>query len=210
MKRIQTFALIGAIVAPMIFTSCEGCVQKTAKKVTDIGFSVADGISESLNEHGEKTSKQMTDGLGSILKGAGKSVDEHLNAHAAHVASIGSRTFVQMLDGTIEGFGEGFADHYDVVEFEGEYPRGVALKNFGRIKGKPVLDAYFYVLEKGAYDCTFNFVDADGKVLLTRESSMEKNDETKNNVVVSLALDTNEEKLIKETVKAQVKVVVKK
>lgn len=187
----------------VLLSSCESCVQKAAKKATDLSMSALEGVSESISEHGEKTSEKMTDALGAVLKGTGKSVERQLNEHATHVASVTGRTFVQALDGFESGL---LTEYYDVVPHEDDFSSGIALQYYGKIKDADVLDAYFIVLEKADYNCQFDFVDANGKVLLKRESMIEKVNTEKKISVVSIALNPEELKLFEQSVKTRIKV----
>lgn len=202
--KLQT-QIIAAIITAVIllFSSCESCVQKAAKKATDLSMSALEGVSESISEHGEKTSEKMTDALGAVLKGTGKSVERQLNEHAAHVASVTGRTFVQALDGFEGGL---LTEYYDVVPHGDDFSSGIALQYYGKIKDADVLDAYFIVLEKADYMCQFDFVDAKGKVLLKRESTIEKVNTEKKISVVSIALNPEEVKLFEQSAKTRIKV----
>lgn len=201
--KLQLFVIAAMLVAILSFSSCESCVQKTAKKVTDLSMSALEGVSESVAEHGEATSEKLTDALGSILKGAGKSIDRQLNEHAAHVASVTGRTFVQALDGLEGGL---LTEYYDAVPHEDDFSSGIVLQQFGKIKDTPVLDAYFVVLEQGDYACTFDFVDTKGKVLLSRNAAIDKVNTEKKISVVSIALNAEEEALFNQSAKTRIKV----
>lgn len=201
--KLQLFAIAAMLVAILSFSSCESCVQKTAKKVTDLSMSALEGVSESIAEHGESTSEKVTDALGSILMGAGKSIERQLNEHATHVASVTGRTFVQALDGFEEGL---LTEYYDALPHEDDFPSGIVLQQFGKIKDTPVLDAYFVVLESGDYTCTFDFVDANGKVLLSRSATIDKVNTEKKISAVSVALNTEEEALFAQSKVTRIKV----
>lgn len=199
----QLLVIAAMLVAMLFFSSCESCVQKTAKKVTDLSMSALEGVSESIAEHGEATSEKLTDALGAVVKGAGKSVDRQLNEHATHVASVTGRTFVQALDGFEGGL---LTEYYDVVPHEDNFPSGIVLQQFGKIKDTPVLDAYFIIIEPGDYACTFDFVDTKGKVLLSRNATIDKKNTEKKISVVSIALNTEEEELFGKSAITQIKV----
>lgn len=205
--KLQTLAvavLIG-IAVTSLFSSCESCARKTAKKVTDLSMSVIEGVSESISEHGEKASEKMTDALGAILKGASKSIDNQLNEHAEHVASVTGRTFVQLLDGLEDGL---LTEYYDTIPHEDDFISGISLQKFGKIKNTSVLDAYFVIQEQGIYTCQFDFLDADGNVVLQREATIEKLSSEKTSVV-SIALNEEEEALFGQSEKTRIKVVAK-
>jgi len=120
--KVQTLVIAGMVIMALSFSSCESCVQKAAKKATDLSISAIEGISESVAEHGEATSEKMTDALGAVLKGAGKSIDKQLNEHATHVASVTGRTFVQALDGFEGGL---LTEYYDAVPHEDNFASGI-------------------------------------------------------------------------------------
>jgi hypothetical protein len=174
---------------PFLFNSCESCVKKTTKAITNIGISAIEGISEAIEEKGENASEKATDALGALAKGAGRSIDRQLDEHAEHIASAVGRTFVQ----SVEGFDEGLTDeYYDEIPNTTNLTSGVALDYFGKIKSKPVIDAYFIVLKKGVYTCTFEFTDADGSVLMSKTAIIDKTDAERKYSVVSFALNDSE------------------
>lgn len=174
---------------PLLFNSCESCVKKTTKKITNLGISAIEGISEAIEEKGEKATEKATDALGAIAKGAGRSIDRQLDEHAEHVASVVGRTFVQ----SIEGFDEGLTgEYYDEISSTTNLASGVALDYFGKIKSKSVIDAYFLILEKGNYTCEFSFIDAENKVLMTKTATIDKTNVERKYSVVSFALNDSE------------------
>lgn len=201
--KVRLFANIFLLAGALIISSCESCVQKTAKKVTDMSISAIEGVSESLSEHGEKTGEKVTDALGSLLKGAGKSIERQLNEHAEHVASVTGRTFVQALDGFEGGV---FSEHYDMIPHEDEFDSGIVLQYYGKIKDTDVLDAYFIILETGDYNCEFDFVDAKGKTVMTRKADINKENTEKKISVVSLGLNADEKVKFEKSVKTKIKV----
>ncbi len=203
MKKIDLFILAGAAMFMFFFTSCEGCVRKVAKKATDISISAVEGVSESLSERGEETSEKMTDALGAVLKGAGKSIDKQLDKHAEYVASIAGRTLVQTIDSLESGL---LDEHYDPISYESDFVEGIVLQRFGKIKDSDVLDAYFVIVERGAYTCSFDFVDEQGNVLLSRKANIEEANTEKKFSVVSLALNSDESNLVAQSLKTKIKV----
>lgn len=203
MMKIQTWIVAGMVLAMLLFSSCEGCVQKAAKKATDLSLSAIEGVSESIAEHGEKTSEKMTDALGAILKGAGKSVERQLNEHAEYVASVTGRTFVQALDGFESGL---LTEYYDAIPHEDDFSAGVVLQQYGKIKDTDVLDAYFVILEQGDYDCKFDFIDERGNVLLSSDAKIDKANTEKKITVVSIGLNPAEKELFDKSVKTRIKV----
>lgn len=204
MKK-QIVAILLCTAAVFLLNSCESCVKSVSKKVTELGISAIEGVSEAVTEHGEEAGEGAMDALGTIAKGAGRSLDRQLNEHAEHVASVAGRTFVQSL----EGFDKGaVAEYYDEISFREDFPSGVALEFFGKIKSKPVVDAYFIILETGKYACTFELLSADNKVLLSKSAEIDKTSAERKFSVVSFALNSSEENMLKQT--EVVKVSVKK
>lgn len=199
--RLLFFASVSVIF--FLVSSCESCVQKVAKKTTDLGISAIEGISESIAEHGEQTSEKLTDALGAIAKGAGRSIERQLNEHAEYVASVTGRTFVQALDGFEAGT---FNEYYDMIPHEDDFASGIVLQYFGKIKEKDVIDAYFIIIETGDYDSKFEFLDNSGKVLLTREATIKRVNTEKKIAVVSLALNSDELELFNQSKKTKIKV----
>lgn len=199
--KIRNIILVASSV--LFFAACEGCVKKAAKKTTDLGISAIEGVSESLAEHGEAAGEKVTDALGTLLKGAGKSIERQLEEHATHVATVAGRTFVQAIDGMESGV---FTEYYSAIPHEDDFGSGIVLQYYGKIKDSPVLDAYFVVLEQGDYACKFEFVDANGKVLMTREATIEKRNTEKKLSVVSIGLNADEEKLFNSSAKTKITV----
>jgi len=72
-----------------------------------------------------------------------------------------------------------------------------------------VLDAYFIVIEQTDYKCQFDFLDAKGKVLLSREATIDRVNTEKKISVVSIALNPEEEALFNQSVKTRITVVKK-
>lgn len=195
MKK-QVFAVLLCAVPVFFFSSCESCVKRTSKKITELGISAIEGVSEAVSEHGEAAGEKATDALGTLAKGAGKSLDRQLNEHAEHVASVAGRTFVQ----SIEGFDKGLTtEYYDVIPSSEDLVSGVALDYFGKIKSKALIDAYFIILEKGTYTCAFEFLDADNKALMTKTAEINKDSLERRYSVVSFALNTSEEEALAKT-----------
>jgi hypothetical protein len=180
---------ISLCAVPFLFNSCESCVKKTTKTITNLGISAIEGISEAIEERGENASEKATDALGALAKGAGRSIERQLDEHAEHVASAVGRTFVQ----SVEGFDEGLTnEYYDEIPNTTNLASGVALDYFGKIKSKSVIDAYFLVLEKGVYTCTFEFTDAGGGVLMTKTATIDKTTAERKYSIVSFALNDSE------------------
>jgi hypothetical protein len=190
------FLTILLCVVPLLFNSCESCVKQATKKITSLGISAVEGISEAIEEKGEEAGEKVTDALGAIAKGAGRSIDRQLDEHAEHVASVVGRTFVQ----SVEGFDEGLInEYYDEIPNTASLPNGVALNYFGKIKSKSVIDAYFLILEKGTYSCQFEFTDAGGKTLMAKTATIDKTAPKREYSVVSFALNDSELALLNKT-----------
>jgi len=171
-------------------------VRKTTKKLTEIGISAVEGISDAVNERGEQASEKATDALGTIAKGAGRSLERQLDEHAEHVASVVGRTFVQ----SIEGFDKGLTtEYYDEIPFSENLVNGVALDYFGKIKSKALIDAYFIIMETGKYSCSFEFTDSNNNTLMTKTAEIDKSSTERKYSVVSFALNSPEEDLLEKT-----------
>lgn len=199
-KRLFPVALFSLSI---LVAGCEGCVQKVAKKTTDLGLSAIEGVSEAIAEHGEETGEKITDALGALAKGAGRSIERQLDEHAEHVASVAGRTFVQAMDGLESGT---FTEYYDMLPHEDNFGSGIVLQYYGKIKEKDVIDAYFIIIEGRDYECKFDFVDNSGKTVLTRNASIKRINTEKKISVVSLALNNEELALFNQSVKTKIKV----
>ena len=191
--------LLGVIMLGMmlqIFTSCESCTKKTSKKITELGLSVIEGVSEAIEEHGEKTSRKAADAMGKVLEGVGKSVEEQLNKHAEDVARVAGKTLVQTVEGLDKGLTE---EYYDEIPHLDKFCVGVSLDYYGKIKTKSVIIAYFIITESGTYNCEFNFVNNENSSLMTKKAEIIKiNGESKYSSV-SFAFNSNEDELLKKS-----------
>lgn len=197
----QIFLIVCGAFFSLSFISCESCTKRVAKKATEIGFSVVDGVSEAVNERGEETSKKAADALGTVAKGIGKSIDRQLNEHAEHVASVAGRTLVQ----TVEGLDKGITnEYYTPINTTNELCEGVSLDYFGKITSRSVIDAYFIILEEGNFKAEFDFVDSANNSLMKKTTEISKSDKAKKFTVVSFAL--NDEELDKLSTSSTVKV----
>ena len=190
--KLQMYVIATMIMAIFLFSSCESCVQKAAKKATDLSLSAIEGISESLNEHGERIGEKATDAAGKLAVGVGRSLDRQLNEHATHIASVSGRTVVQAVDGFTDGFNEEVKVHYDEIPYTANFCSGVALDYFAKYKETPVVDAYFLIMEEGTYKCKFECYNTKGKVFLTKDASIDKVKGERKYSLVSFSLNPDE------------------
>lgn len=192
MGTMRTLSYACAVtLAALCLTSCEGCVRKVAKKATAIGLSAVEGASEAISEHGEAVGEKATDALGSMAKGAGRSLDKLLGEHADTVSALDGRAMVQSMDALDTGAAREYYDEPRSLSFTTESASGASLALFGKIKSKPVVDAYFVMPKEGTYDARFVFSSADRAVLMEKRAAL-SSDSVKRFVVVSFALDDDE------------------
>ena len=194
MKNVFLAVLLCSVA--LLFHSCESCVKSATKKATELGLSAVEGVSEAISEKGEKTTEKVTDALGEMAKGAGRSIERQLNEHAEDVASAAGRTLVQSLEGFEKGLTK---EYYEELPNTTDLPGNVTLELFGKIQSKALVDAYFIILETGTYNCTFDFTDASGKVLMTKTATIEKTETERKYSIVSFALNSSEEQSVKDT-----------
>lgn len=192
-KLIITLILTSSVL--ISFNSCSGCVKKTSKKVTELGLDAVEGVSEAIDERGDKIGEKVTDAAGSLAEGVGKSLDRQLNEHAEKVASVVGRTLVQSVDGLDKGLTK---EYYDSIPYTPQFTSGVSLDFFGKIKTKSVIDAYFIILEKGTYNCKFEFRGANNQVFLTRDTEIIKTEADRKYSLVSFAISPQEEESFKQ------------
>ena len=192
MMKIQTCVIASMVVAILLFSSCESCVQSAAKKATDLTLSAVEGVSESLSEHGERVGEKATDAAGKLAVGVGRSVDRQLNEHAEKIASVAGRTVVQAVDGYVDGFNEEVKIHYDEIPYTPNFCSGVALDYFAKYKEKPVVDAYFLIMEEGTYKCKFECSNTKGRVFLTKDATIDKVKGERKYSLVSFSLNPEE------------------
>lgn len=190
MKKYFLISAIICLFGALLFSSCESCVKKTTKKATSTGMAAIEGISEAVNEHGDRVSEKATDAMGKIAEGVGRSLDRQLEKHAEDVAATLGRTLVQTVDGLDKGLN---AQYYDEISYESDFGTGITLEYFGKIKSKSVIDAYFIITQEGTYTCKFEFTDKEGKTFLTKESEIQKLNDSKRYSRVSFALNPEEE-----------------
>jgi len=174
--------------------SCESCVKRTSKKITNVGLSAVEGVIEAVGEKGEQLAEKVTDVAGKAAVGIGKSLEKQLNEHATAVASVAGRTMVQTLDGLAEGLDTELANHYDAIPYTEDLASGVALTYFVKYKQSPVVDAYFIITDDGEYSATFECYDREDKVFLTKNIHIDSltNDKSKEYTLVSFALNDEE------------------
>lgn len=191
-KRI--FLAAGIVFAVVtLFGSCSGCVKSTTKKLTEVGIEAAEGVAEAVEEHGARVGEKATDAAGKLAEGMARSLDRQLNEHATEVAAVGGRTLVQTVDGFSQGFNAEVETHYDVLPHSDNLCSGVSLDYFAKYKTKPIVDAYFIIMEEGTYNCKFECKGDDGKVFLTKDAEIVKKAGERKYSLVSFALNPQEE-----------------
>jgi hypothetical protein len=206
MNKSFIFSIIACLSVLFLYSSCSGCVKKISKAATETGLEVVEGISEAVDEHGERIGEKATDAAGKLALGVGRSLDRQLNEHAEKVASVAGRTLVQTVDGFVDGFNEEVKKHYDEISYTGNFCSGVALDYFAKYKEKPIVDAYFLIMEEGIYNCKFEFSDADGKIFLTKDATIDKVKDERKYSLVSFALNPDEEAKFANLPKAKITV----
>ncbi|MBB4035123.1 hypothetical protein GGR21_001012 [Dysgonomonas hofstadii] len=193
-----------------LFSSCSGCVKKAAKSATETGLEAIEGISEAVDEHGARVGEKATDAAGKLAEGVGRSLDRQLNEHAEKVFSVGGRTVVQAVDGFADGFNKEVETHYDVIPYTANFSSGVSLDYFAKYKEKPIIDAYFLIMEGGTYRCKFECENTSGKVFLTKDAEIEKIVGERKYSLVSFALNPDEEKTFADIKNVKITVTKKK
>ena len=201
MKKLFIRASILAIV--LFHTSCESCVKNTSKKITELGISAIEGVSEAVSERGDMAAEKAADALGSLAKGAGRSLEKQLDEHAEHVAKAVGRTFVQSIDGFEDGI---YDEFYAPIPYKEDLASGVSINYFGKIKSRDVIDAYFLTANAGTYACSFSFLDANGKVMLKKEADFTPDLEKGKIAVVSFALNQTEKDAFSKSTLTQIEV----
>jgi len=194
MKKISILLIILSLLVIGLFSSCSGCVKKAAKSVTETGLDAVEGIAEAVDEHGARVGEKATDAAGKLAEGVGRSLDRQLDEHAEKVFSVGGRTVVQAVDGFVDGFNTEVEKHYDVIPHTDNFTSGVSLDYFAKYKEKPIVDAYFIIMEGGTYKCKFECENTSGKVFLTKDAEIAKVAGERKYSLVSFALNPEEEK----------------
>lgn len=193
------------------FSSCEGCVKSTTKKVTKLGMSAIEGVAEAVDEKGEELAKKTTDAAGKAAVGVGKSLDRQLNEHAAKVASVAGRSTVQVVDGFVGGFNDEVEEFYDELPYTEDFASGVSLDFFAKYKSSAVVDAYFIIPENGKYQSKFECYNNQDKLFLTKEIDIDRTTTAENRkyTLVSFALNGEEEAGFKDLKNIKITVVKK-
>lgn len=150
------------------FASCEGCVRKTAQKVTELGMSAVEGVSDAISERGEETAKKLTDALGRVVVGTLKSIDEQLMEHVESVAAAPNRTVVTETAGNIDA--AVLNEYYEPLAHTEELGPGTAVSFIGKLRDEPVVDAVVIVPAGGDLKWTFEYRDGDGNALFRSEA----------------------------------------
>ena len=193
MKQLFLYSFV-AFFFCVTMSSCEGCVKKTTKKVTNIGLDAIEGIAEAVQERGDSIGKKVFDAGGQLAEGAGRSINQQLNEHAEHVASVVGRTMVQTLDGLDEGI---TTEYYDELISKEDFCSDVSLDFFGKIQSKAVTDAYFIILKEGSYTFNFEFCADNCKTpLLTKTAEYTRVDTDRKYTIISFAYNSDEEEIV--------------
>ena len=169
MKNI--FVVFYILIVILSFSACEGCAKKAAKKVTNLGLSALEGAAEVLTERGDTLGQKLMDATGQVAQGAGRSLDRQLNEHAEKVAAVAGRTLVQTVEGLETGV---MKENYDEMVSKEEFCSDITLDFFGKIKSKPVTDAWFILSKSGTYSVSFEFCNDNCKTsVLTKTAEMQ-------------------------------------
>lgn len=194
MKRFAFLILAVGVV--YTFTSCESCVKSASKKITKIGMSAVEGVTEAVDEKGEELAEKTTDAAGKVAVGLGRSLEKQLDEHAAKVASVAGKTSVQLVDGFVDGFNDEVKTHYDEIPYTTDFVSGVSLDYFGKYKSIAIVDAYFIIPENGTYLAKFECYDQQDKIILTKEISIDRTTSAENRkyALVSYALNNEEDR----------------
>jgi uncharacterized protein YpmB len=197
MKKISIVIFILTVIVAV--SACEGCVNKAAKKVTNLGMSALEGVAEAVSERGDTLSEKITDAAGTVAQGAGRSLNRQLDEHAETVAAVAGRTLVQTVEGLEEGIGK---EHCDEMVSKEDLCSDVSLYYFGKIKEKPVTVASFIITENGTYTAKFEFCNDNCKtaVLTKTAEVVVATDSRKGYSSVSFAYN-NEELALLESAK---------
>lgn len=187
-KYIILFSLAGAVL--FSFSSCEGCVKKTTKKITKVGMSAIEGVTEAVDEKGAELAEKTTDAAGKLAEGVGRSIEKQLDEHATKVASVAGKTTVQVVDGLLEGVTEEGKALYKEIPYTETFPSGVSLNYFARYRS--VVDAYFIVPSGNDYFAKFECYNQGDDLFLTKEIDLNQTDSGKY-TLVSFALNSAEE-----------------
>lgn len=205
MKRVLIWALASTMV--WMLSSCESCVRKAARKVTEVTITAAEGVAEALEEGGEKLAEKTTDAAGRIVLGVGKSLERQLNEHAEKVAVEG-KSSVQIIN-DFAGLNEEAKALYEEIPFTDEDASILSTYYIAKYKALPVVDAYFKVENSAFNAVTLVFFNEQGKPFLTRKTSLDKANvkKTGDYLLVSFALSEKQETDFKSVKKVEVFVV---
>lgn len=195
MKRnIIYLSIVGILTLGL--TSCSGCVKDASKKVTELGISAIEGVTEAVDEHGERVAEKSADAAGKLAVGVGRSLSKQLDEHAATVASVAGKTLVQSVDGLATGLEGELNTYYDNIPYTEKNISGVSVEYLMKYKNKALVEAYFIMPEEGNYIAKFECYDTSGKLFLTKDIAIAK-DDSKKYSQISFALNAVEEEAFK-------------
>lgn len=170
MNRANVIRAIALFAVCVGFASCEGCVRKTAEKVTEMGLSAVDGVADAISNRGEETAKRLTDALGRVVVGTLKSVEEQLAEHVASVEASPDRIMVAETTESLDP--EVINEYYDPLAHVDVLDSGVTVSFIGKLTGEPVVDAVISLSGEGTFDCGFEYLDAGKNVLFTSDATL--------------------------------------
>lgn len=101
---------------------------------------------------------------------------------------------VQALDGFVDGFNKEVEKRYDDLPHTDNFASGVSMDYFAKYKERPIVDAYFLIMEEGTYKCKFECENTSGKIFLTKDAEIDKIKGDRKYSLVSFALNPEEEK----------------
>jgi hypothetical protein len=80
-------AMTGLLVAAVLLTGCgKDWAKRQAKKATDKGAAVVEGIGAGLAENGNKAGKTLGEGLGAVFSGIGEGVEKSVTARDVRIS----------------------------------------------------------------------------------------------------------------------------
>lgn len=188
MRKITYIFL--TLAAALCLTSCEGCVKNVTKKATEIGLGAVEGVSEALAERGGEVSGKTADAIGSMVQRASKSVKEHLSEYAGYVPGKNDSTGVT----NFKYFHKNeISKHYEPIKFTLDNTKCLSIELLGRLKTKPVVDAFMRLPDAGSYDVSFKFMSEQHVILMEKNvNAVKESAGSPDYVVASFALDESE------------------
>lgn len=199
MKHLIQFILI--LFSISFLSSCESCVRKTSKKITELGITALNSASDVIAEHGETTGEKAAGALGNLTKGVGKGLDRFLKNEALANESESERMFVEFTD-TVNIDESGMKE----INHSATLPENASLEYIGILSEYDALCILMGIAEEGTYDCTLQFVNNKNNIELEKKLHFSKGKQDGRYAGIGIVLTDSETEKFNNSKKAKISV----